>query len=1038
MKKISTGWLMLSMIAGALTIQAQTFNEWNDPGVNAVKRLPMHSHFFAYESPQSARKGTPEDSKRYLTLNGNWKFNWVKDRTSRPTDFFRTDFDDSSWDIMPVPGNWELHGYGDPQYVNMGYAWRNDFKSDPPHVPEKGNHVGSYRREIEIPADWNGKQVIAHFGSVTSCMYLWVNGHFVGYSEDSKLEPEFDITPYLKKGKNLIAFQVAKWCDGTYLEDQDFFRLSGVARDSYLYTRDPKVALTDIRVTPSLDSAYKDGKLEIRIESKGSPDIELKLTAPDGTEVASSSVRNASANSTAVMEVKDPMKWSAESPVLYKLTATLSKGGKYMETIPLNVGFRSVEVKDGQLLVNGQPVLIKGVNRHELDPDGGYVVSRERMLQDIKLMKDNNINAVRTCHYPDDSYFYDLCDQYGIYMTAEANLESHGMGYKDKTLAKREDYQKAHLERNERNVSRNFNHPSIIVWSLGNEAGMGDNFLKAYEMVKKMDPSRPVQFEQARGGEGTDIFCPMYYTHESSEKYSADPNSQKPLIQCEYAHAMGNSGGGFKEYWDLIRKYPKYQGGYIWDFVDQAIRTKGKTGRTVYGVGGDFNYYDANDSNFCANGIVNPDRIPNPSMTETKYQYQSIWVNSANPRNGEIEIYNENFFTDLDDTEMEWRILSDGKVVARGIVSDIVTPAQSKREVLLPIGGIVASLDSGKENLIDLSFVKKSTANLIDAGHEMAHGQLIIDEARFAQLIPAQSKTSTAVSVDPSNRERLIVKGDDFTIEFDKKNGYLCSYKVAGKDMISSDSYLKPSFWRAPTDNDMGGGFQITSRKALDPRFENLEMKWNANDNGSVEVTTSRELPDLNSKLLHKYEIGNTGEVVVTQILEVGDNAGLDYIARFGMVLPMDAEYDHSSFYGRGPVENYSDRHSGAFLGRYDLTADDQVYQYIRPQENGTRGGIREWHQGNKGGVGLKVTGSAPFYASAIRYSTESLDDGVAKHYRHFEEVDPDNKVYLRLDGAHAGVGGVNSWNKDGLPLDKYKIPFKSQSFSFKLAPGRK
>ena len=649
----------------ALTAGAQTFQEWRNPEINAVNRAPMHTNYFAFENADAAKKANKKQSTNYMTLNGTWKFNWVKDADSRPTDFWKTGFNDKGWDDLQVPAVWELNGYGDPIYVNVGYAWRNQFQNNPPEVPTENNHVGSYRREIVVPASWNGKDIIAHFGSVTSNMYLWVNGRYVGYSEDSKLEAEFDLTPYLKPGqKNLIAFQVFRWCDGSYLEDQDFFRYSGVGRDCYLYARNKK-RIQDIRVTPDLDAAYQNGSLAINLDLKGSGKVDLELVDAQGKQVATAT---ANKSGLVTMNVENPKKWSAETPYLYTLRASMQGSN---EVIPVKVGFRKIELKGDQILVNGKAVLFKGADRHEMDPDGGYVVSPERMLQDIQIMKQFNLNAVRTCHYPDDNLWYDLCDQYGIYVVAEANIESHGMGYGDKTLAKNPSYKKAHLERNQRNVQRGFNHPSIIFWSLGNEAGDGPNFEQCYKWIKAEDPSRACQYEQARQKEHTDIFCPMYYDYNGMEKYGQRTDATKPLIQCEYAHAMGNSQGGFKEYWDLIRKYPNLQGGFIWDFVDQSCRWKGKDGVMIYAYGGDFNRFDASDNNFCDNGLISPDRVPNPHMYEVGHFYQNIWTTPADLSKGEVNVFNENFFRDLSAYYMEWQVLKDGKVIRTGRVDDL-------------------------------------------------------------------------------------------------------------------------------------------------------------------------------------------------------------------------------------------------------------------------------------------------------------------------------------------------------------------------------
>ena len=661
----------------ALTAGAQTFQEWRNPEINAVNRAPMHTNYFAFENADAAKKADKKQSTNYMTLNGTWKFNWVKDADSRPTDFWKTGFNDKGWDDLQVPAVWELNGYGDPIYVNVGYAWRNQFQNNPPEVPTENNHVGSYRREIVVPASWKGKDIIAHFGSVTSNMYLWVNGRYVGYSEDSKLEAEFDLTPYLKPGqKNLIAFQVFRWCDGTYLEDQDFFRYSGVGRDCYLYARNKK-RIQDIRVTPDLDAAYQNGSLAVNLDLKGSGKVDLELVDAQGKQVATAT---ANKSGLVTMNVENPKKWSAETPYLYTLRASMQGSN---EVIPVKVGFRKIELKGDQILVNGKAVLFKGADRHEMDPDGGYVVSPERMLQDIQIMKQFNLNAVRTCHYPDDNLWYDLCDQYGIYVVAEANIESHGMGYGDKTLAKNPSYKKAHLERNQRNVQRGFNHPSIIFWSLGNEAGDGPNFEQCYKWIKAEDPSRACQYEQARQKEHTDIFCPMYYDYNGMEKYGQRTDVTKPLIQCEYAHAMGNSQGGFKEYWDLIRKYPNLQGGFIWDFVDQSCRWKGKDGVMIYAYGGDFNRFDASDNNFCDNGLISPDRVPNPHMYEVGHFYQNIWTTPADLSKGEVNVFNENFFRDLSAYYMEWQVLKDGKVIRTGRVDDLKVAPQETAKITL-------------------------------------------------------------------------------------------------------------------------------------------------------------------------------------------------------------------------------------------------------------------------------------------------------------------------------------------------------------------
>ena len=613
---------------------------WHDLSINEINRFPMHTDFFVYKSKDKALQGDMTKSRNFLSLHGDWKFNWVENADQRHTDCFAVDYDDSKWKTMPVPGIWELNGYGDPEYVNVGFAWRGHFDKQAPEVPTKDNHVGTYRKTVNIPAEWSGKQVIAHFGSVTSCIFLYVNGRFVGYSEDSKVAAEFDITDYVKAGENQITFQVMRWCDGSWTEDQDFWRLSGVARDSYLFAREKNRSIEDIVVTPDLDASYTDGA--ICVETKVGMEVGLvnyTLYDADGIEVAKQQVKVQPGQTfvSAEIRVTNPKKWTAETPYLYKLlteafATSIDKKSKKPIKIDdpycyavTKVGFRKVEIKDSQLLVNGQPVYIKGVNRHELDPDGGYVVSRERMIQDIKRMKEFNINAVRTCHYPNDPVWYDLCDEYGIYMTAEANIESHGYLYHKDPLTNHELFAKPILERNQHNIDIYRNHPAIIVWSLGNETSYSKNFKAAYDWIKTVDPSRPVQYEACHGGDATDIFCPMYFSQWSSEKYSKDEKNKKPLIQCEYSHAMGNSCGGFRDYWNLVRKYPKFQGGYIWDFIDQALHKKQADGTQIYAYGGDYNSYDPSDNNFNCNGLLQPDRQPSPQIYEVGYHYQNIW-----------------------------------------------------------------------------------------------------------------------------------------------------------------------------------------------------------------------------------------------------------------------------------------------------------------------------------------------------------------------------------------------------------------------------
>lgn len=1016
-----------------LSANAQTFKEWQDESINEVNRAAMHTHFFAYENAEKAGSDVKENSKNFMSMNGSWKFFWVKNADQRPTDFWKVGFNDKGWGDMKVPAVWELNGYGDPIYVNIGYPWRNQYTNNPPHVPTEKNHVGSYRREFVIPADWNGKDIVAHFGAVSSNMYLWVNGKFVGYSEDSKLEAEFDLTPYVKPGeKNLIAFQVFRWCDGSYFEDQDFFRYTGVARDCYLYARNKK-RIDDIRVVPDLDAEYKSGSLTVNLSLKGNAAVSLELLDAANKTVATAEVKGAG-KQLSVIRVDNPNKWTAETPYLYTLRATLKEGGKVTEVVPLKVGFRKIELKNSQLLVNGQPVLFKGADRHEMDPDGGYVVSRERMIQDIQIMKKFNLNAVRTCHYPDDSFWYDLCDKYGIYVVAEANLESHGMGYDEATLAKVPSFKKTHLERNQRNVQRNYNHPSIIFWSLGNEAGYGSNFEAAYDWVKKEDPSRAVQYERS-GYEGkTDIHCPMYLNYKDCIKYCEDDSKTKPLIQCEYAHAMGNSEGGFKEYWDLVRKYPKYQGGFIWDFVDQSCRWTGKNGKMIYAYGGDFNRFDASDNNFCDNGLISPDRVPNPHMYEVGYFYQNIWTTAADLKAGELNVYNENFFRDLSAYALEWEVMKNGIVVRTGRVDNLNVAPQQTAKIKLDLGKTCACA----EWLLNVKYVQKQREGLIPAGHIVAKDQLVLNEYK-APAMTLQNVTDMNIQtalprIDDANGQCVMIEGENFNIQFAKADGFMDKYMVDGLDMIKEGAKLTPNLWRAPTDNDFGAGLQQKYAVWKNPEFKLASLKSEMKD-GLAVVSAEYEMPSVSAgtKLQLTYEINNRGAVKVNQKLVAEKGAKVANIFRFGMQMVMPKSFENISYYGRGPVENYIDRKWATELGVYNQTVTDQFYAYIRPQENGNKTDIRWWKQFNEAGCGLQFVAEAPFSASALHYTIESLDSGWEKKQEHSNEVEPADLTNFLIDKVQMGLGCVDSWG--AIPREEYMLPYGDYEFTFIMQP---
>jgi beta-galactosidase len=1024
-------------IFSGTTVFAQK-NEWKDPGINQINRAPMHANYFAYESEAAATEGVKEKSENFLSLNGSWRFFWVKNSDDRPDDFFRPDYNDRGWGTMPVPGIWELNGYGDPLYVNSGYAWSNRFKSHPPEVPVEDNHVGSYRREITVPAEWKGKRIFAHFGSVTSNIYLWVNGQFVGYSEDSKLEAEFDVTKYVRPGKNLIAFRTFRWCDGTYLEDQDFFRFSGVARDCYLYARNPQ-HIRDIRLTPDLDERYKDGRLtvETSLSTAAQGVVQLDLRDESGTMVATQTLRG-NGKMTATFQVTDPDLWTAETPHLYTLNALLKDGNRTLEVISLKTGFRKIEIKNSQLLVNGQPILIKGVNRHEMDPKTGYYVSRERMLQDIRIMKEKNINAVRTCHYPDNNLWYELCDEYGLYVVAEANVESHGMGYGKTSLAKDPAYATAHLERNQRNVQRSYNHACIIIWSLGNEAGFGPNFEACYRWIRNEDRSRPVQYEAAHGNDFTDIYCPMYLDYDGCEKFSTGGNATKPLIQCEYAHAMGNSQGGFGEYWDLIRKYPVYQGGFIWDFVDQSIHWKNAKGVGIYGYGGDFNRYDASDRNFCDNGLISPDRVPNPHTDEVAYFYQSIRVAPSDLRKGEVKVFNENFFRDLSAYYAEWHLLVDGEARQTGIVRDLAIAPRQTGTIRADYD--LSDLPAGKECLLNVYFRLKTAEPLLPAGYTVARAQMEVlpftppGGMELTNRARCKNCPEEPLTVADHDAQYLIVEGrrSGVRIEFSRKTGFLCRYEVNGNAFIEDGGALRPNFWRAPTDNDFGAGLQRKYRLWRNPEMKLIALEHAMKD-GLAEVTARYEMKELYATLSLTCLINTEGAVRVTQRLQVDRSKEISDMFRFGMRMPVPGSFDRIGYYGRGPIENYIDRNHSAFIGRYYQTVEEQFYPYIRPQETGTKTDVRWWRLTAVNGDGLEFIAERPFSASALNYTLESLDDGEEKTQRHSSEIAKVGFTDLCIDKRQMGLGCVNSWG--ALPLEKYRIPYDDNEFTFIMRP---
>ncbi len=1045
MKKM---FFMASLLLLTFSVNAQEADEWQNMEVNEVNRYPMHTDFFTYESKEKALDGDMTKSANHISLDGDWKFSFVENADERPTDFYRTDIDDSKWDTMKVPGMWELNGFGDPVYVNIGYAWRGHYKDNPPYPPTKDNRVGSYRRTITIPESWKGSQVIAHFGSVTSNIYLYVNGSYVGYAEDSKVAAEFDITPYIHAGENLIAFQTFRWCDGSYCEDQDFWRLSGVARHSYLYAKNPTSSLTDIRILAGLDDAYTNGTLHIESTVKGLTSVSYELLDPEGKAVSltpvSQGTKSISKNesvSTEEYAIVNPEKWTAETPHLYTLVATIhetNKKGKVSKTVGVvtqNVGFRRVEIKGDHLLVNGKAIYVKGADRHEMDPKGGYVVPVERMVEDIQIMKRLNLNTVRTCHYPDDPIWYDLCDKYGIYVIAEANQESHGLGYEPTSIAKTPLFARQILERNQHNVSIFYNHPSIIIWSLGNETVDGPNFQAAYDWIKTQDISRPIQWEQGRKGTDTDIFCPMYMDQNRCQQYadSDDPMDTKPLIQCEYNHAMGNSSGGFKEYWDIVRQNKRFQGGSIWDFEDQALWGIVRTGAgpevLTLTYGGDYNDYDPSDNNFNCNGFITADRKLTPQAYEIGYQYQSIWSELVDKKDLKVSVKNEYFFRDLSNVLLHWEVRNNGEKVADGLIDNLdVAPGETKEFAL----GLAVEDNVDAEVLLNLIYELKKEEGLLPAGNIIAHQQFEINPYDYERATPLEVNPRILRSnLAPVNAPDVKIEGGglvyDTQVKFDEKTGFLTEIVQNGDTLLGEGGSLLPNFWRAVTDNDMGAQLHRKFRVWREPQM-NL-TSFTQKDN----VTTAvYDMPEVGATLTLTYTVHESGALEVKEAMTVGENNSAPGMFRFGMVMQLPKENNKSLFYGRGPNENYSDRCSGAMIGIYEKTADEQFWPYVRPQETGTKTGIRWWEQGP-----LRISSDGEFTASALPYDVLTLDEGLEKGQRHPEQLTESKYTNLFVDKVMTGVGGIDSWSRNAEALPKYRVPCEDREFTFYITPAR-
>lgn len=953
----------------------------------------------------------------------------------RPIDFYTEKFDVSQWDDIEVPSNWEMKGYGIPIYVK-----RFPLVPTPPIIENDYNPVGSYRRNFTIPQEWKGHQLILHFGSIRSAMYLWVNGEKVGYSQGSKLPSEFDITSFVRKGDNTLAVEVYRFSDGSYLEDQDYWRLSGIERDVFVYAT-PKVHIDDFFAKADLTEDYIDGdfKLDVDLQNysnKKASNISVEVEILEGNNKIVALYKKAELNkqnkTTLAFEAKidNPKKWTAETPNLYTLLITTKDGnGKELEAVTCKIGFRKVEIKGGQLLVNGIPVLIKGVNRHEHDQYTGHVISEESMIKDIELMKLANINAVRLSHYPTMERWYELCDQYGLYLVDEANLESHGMGYSEEfTLGNKPEWKAAHLDRVSRMVERDKNHPSVIIWSLGNEAGDGSNFEACTEWIRQKDPSRPVQYERAELKPHTDIVCPMYSKIDSIVSY-ASKEQNRPLIMCEYAHSMGNSTGNLKEYWDAIEKYKHLQGGFIWDWVDQALVKTTDDGKEYWIYGGEFGGDDVrSDNNFCINGIINADRTVHPAYWEVKKVYQYMGVKAVDLDNGEIELINKYHFLNLNNFNLTWSIMADGEIIAQENRGAVDLPPQQSNLVKLNIPKI--KVKGGTEYFLKVSLLQKETTRFIPEGYELAWEQLKLPWNKPAPLVNTAEIHALKLIDKESN---YLIENENFKIKFEKESGTMSSFNFRGTELVRTG--LVPDFWRGPTDNDLGYGMQhkckLWRNAGKDRKLK--EMIAEQVDESQVKITVRSSLKGArNSYFKTIYTIFGNGDVLVNNKFQNG-TFDLPELPRIGMNMTLPVEFEKITWFGRGEHENYSDRNSGAPVGLYSGSVANQYFAYVRPQENGNKTDVRWVALQNKNGAGLMVIGDPLLSVNAQNYTIEDFDAFEKNENKHTIDVKPRELVTLNLDFKQMGVGGDDSWGST--PMPQFMIKPRIYSYRFILRP---
>jgi beta-galactosidase len=1033
--------------------QEKSIPDWENPAVNTINAEYPHASMVSFPDAKTAMTAGYRKSPNVMSLDGIWKIKWVKTPGERPYWFFKDDYDTRDWEDINVPSTLECVGYGVPYYVNIGYP----FKMNPPYIDHSNNPVASYKRSFDIPERWDGKQVFLTFDGVSAAFYVWINGELAGYSEDSKSPAEFNISALLKKGKNNIAVEVFRWCDGSYLEDQDFWRLSGIQRSVWLQARDNS-HIRDYFSKATLTNNYRDGHLDLNVSliNKNSGKRNMKVMAvvyDDTVKVFSRSYDAGNSDSTDISltgDIKNVKPWSAESPYLYTLVISLSDvEGKSVEAVSSRIGFRSSEVKGGRYLFNGKPIRLKGVNAHEHDQVTGHTIDSANIIRDLKLMKEHNINSIRTSHYPKSEMFYYLCDLYGFYVIDEADIESHGIGYdKDVTLADKPEWLPQHMFRTQRLVERDKNHPCVVIWSLGNEAGDGHNMLATYKWIKSKDNTRPVQYERAEKltntpERHTDIWCPMYAGINYLEKYARDPKSDRPLIMCEYAHSMGNSTGNLQDYWNIIEKYPTLQGGFIWDWVDQGLLVKNSEGDDYWAYGGDFGEPGGpSDGNFCINGLVSPDRTPHPALQEVKKVYQYVGISPIDLTKGIVLIKNKYDFTDLSAFNLSWEVVADGKAIAFGNIINPVLAPGGEKEIKIPYGTIAP--EPGTEYFLNIYISRPEKWGLVPEKSIYASEQMLLPFSK--KTLPPDEKDKKPALMT-RHGSSVVVSGNNFSVTFDMASGMLDSYKYSERELIRSG--LKPDFWRPPTDNDYGNGMPVTLGDWKKAGEKTVVISSGVKQQGKyVIVSFVYAIPGNDGRMIASfstdYTIDGEGTVKVKNSFTKTDKT-LTEVPRIGMQMQLPPEYGNIKWYGRGPQESYADRKTSAFVGLYESTAPDQYFPYVRPQENGYRSDTRWLILTDREGAGLKIEGEPLFCFAALNQIHDDFESGVKlSEYRpdaknvnkHICDVKPRDFVNLNIDLGQMGVGGDDSW---GAPVHpEYCLLKDKYEYSFRMIPVAK